>query len=338
MIVASSFFALALSDTNWKIDTISTAEAQKIIAEKSQDAQFFVMRFHYHSAFQNSADYSDELWIRLQENGKFSKFIAPADKATLALLAEKGIQCPTYVQGRDFEIFGWQGKLLMGLFLFILAAGIAVFLTLWFKNKSNTPVMTKGTKIGILTAVVLAAIIVTPLVWLNHRKANSVQPNRMVPQTLTPERAAQAKQTARDFFEALGKADWSKVDKLCPPGFALSGQFDDQTKNMLNGLTLVSSGRTVHQAAVSWSLCALRNPVQERRVEKIQSGGAAGQSRTRMVLGRRPLKIHFKLAEYVRPVPPPDKSRFPRASDDNAASRRVRERSCASPSPRRFRE
>ena len=242
MIVAASFFALAVSDTNWKIDRISTAEAQKIIEEKSQDAQFFVMRFHYHSALKYSDDYYDQLWIRLQENGKFSKFIAPADKATLALLAEKGVQCPTYVQGRDFEIFGWQGKLLMGLFLFILAAGIAVFLTLWFKNKSNTPVMTTGTKIGIITAVVLAAIIVTPLVWLNHHKANSVQPNRIAPQTLTPERAAQAKQTARDFFEDLGKADWTKVDKLCPLGFALSSQFDDQTKTMLNGLTLVSLG------------------------------------------------------------------------------------------------
>lgn len=242
MIVAASFFALALSDTNWKIATISTAEAQKMIEEKSQDAQFFIMRYHYHSAFLNSADTYDQLWIRLQEDGTFSKFIAPADKATLALLADKGIQCPTYVQGRDFEILRWQGKLLMGLFLFILAAGIAVFLTLWFKNKSNTPIMTTGTKIGILTAVVLAAIIVTPLVRLNHRKANSVRPNRMSQQTLTPERAAQAKQLAKDFFDALAKADWTKVDKLCPPGFGLSTKLDDQTKTMLSGLTLVSLG------------------------------------------------------------------------------------------------
>lgn len=242
IIVSASFCALELSDTNWKIDRISTTEAQRIIADKSQDAHFFVMQFHYHSAFQNSADTHDELWIRLQDNGKFSKFIAPADKATLALLAEKGIQCPTYLQGRDFEILGWQGKLLMGLFLFVLAAGIAVLLTLCFKNKSNTPIMTKGTKIGIVAAVALAAIIVTPLAWLNHRRANSVHPNQIALQTLTPERAAQAKQTTKDFFEAMGKGDWNQIDKLCPPGFPMSKQLDDQTKTMLNGLNLVSLG------------------------------------------------------------------------------------------------
>jgi RNA polymerase sigma factor (sigma-70 family) len=242
MIVAASLFTLALSDSNWKAERISTAEAQKIVAEKSQDAQFFVLRFHYHSALKYSDDYYDELWIKFQENGKLSKFIAPADKATLSLLTEKGIKCPIYVQGRDFEIFGWQGKLLMGLFLFILPAGAAVLLTLWLKNKSKTPIMTKGTKTGIVAAIVLAALIVTPLVWLNHRKVNSVQPNRIAPQSLTPERAAQAKQTAKDFFEALGKADWNKIDKLCPPGFPLSAQLDDQTKTMLNGLEVVSLG------------------------------------------------------------------------------------------------
>jgi hypothetical protein len=43
----------------------------------------------------------------------------------------------------------------------------------------------------------------------------------------------------------------------------------------------------------------------------------------------------FNLQQYQfsPPVPPPDTSRFPRASDDNAASPPVREPSCASPSP-----
>ena len=241
-IVSVSLFVLGLSDTNWKIDRISIAQAQKIVHEKSQNAQFFVMRFHYHSAFKNSGDDYDELWIRLQDHGTFSKFVAPSDPETLSLLAEKGIDCPIYVQGRDFEIFGWQGKLLMGLCLFIPAAGIAAFLTLILRNKSNTRIMTTGTKIGIAVAVVLAALIVTPLAWLNHRKANSVHPNQIVSQTLTPERSAQAKQTARDFFEAMGKGDWNDMDKLCPPGFPLSAQLGDETKNALTGLELVSLG------------------------------------------------------------------------------------------------
>ena len=264
MIVAAAFFALALSDTNWKIDRISTAEAQKIIEENSQDAQFFVMRFHSHSAFKYSDDFYDQLWIRLQENGKFSKFIAPADKATLALLAEKGIQCPTYVQGRDFEILSWQGKLLMGLFLFILAAGIAALLTLSLKNKTKTPIMTKGTKIGIVAAVVLAAFIVTPLVWSNHRKANSLRPNSLqperisAPQTLTPELAAQARQAAKDFLEGFEKNDWNSVAKFWPPDAPRGKRFEDiftgQIKHLVGGLEIVSLGEPYKENPNSWVL------------------------------------------------------------------------------------
>ena len=103
--------------------------------------------------------------------------------------------------------------------------------------------MTTGNKIAIAAAADLAALIVTSAFWFNYRKTHLPPHSRqMIQPALTPERAAQAKQTAKDFFEALGKADWTKVDKLCPPGFALSSQFDDQTKNMLNGLTLVSLG------------------------------------------------------------------------------------------------
>src|SRR5207237_125643 len=39
----------------------------------------------------------------------------------------------------------------------------------------------------------------------------------------------------------------------------------------------------------------------------------------------------------VPPIPPPDTSRFPRASDDNAAGRPMPQRSCASPSRRQSR-
>ncbi len=203
MIVAASFFVLALSDTNGSIARISSAQADKIIQENNPDAQFYVMRFHYHSAFKTYKDSYDELWIRLQENGKFFKFIAPADKANLSLLAEKRIECPTYVQDRDFEVFGWQGKLLMGLFLFVLAAGIAVVVTLWFKNKSGGPFVTKGTKIGIIGAATLAAIIVIPLAWSNHRRANTVHPNQtqhsnQPAQLLTPESASSAQQADKD--------------------------------------------------------------------------------------------------------------------------------------------
>lgn len=102
--------------------------------------------------------------------------------------------------------------------------------------------MTKGTKIGIIGAATLAAIIVTPLVWLNHRKANTVHPNQTSSQVLTHERSEQAQQTAKDFFSALQQGDWNKIATLCPPGFSLGTELDQQTKDMLAGLKLIGLG------------------------------------------------------------------------------------------------
>jgi lipopolysaccharide/colanic/teichoic acid biosynthesis glycosyltransferase len=273
-ILAGAFLALAMSDSNWKIDRIPSAQAQKIITSKGRDAEFFVMRSFYHSAFKQSDQYYDDLWIKFQEDGKVCKFVTSADAATLALLAQQGINCPTYVQGRDFGVFGWQGRLLMPLLLLILAAGTASLLTISLKNKTKTPIMTKGTTIGIVAAVVLAALIVTPLVWLNHRKANSVRPHRtaMTAMTteLTPERATQAKQTATDFFDALGKGDWNQIAKLCPPGFALDSELNQQQKDSLAGLQVVSLGEPFKKAPYPGVFVPYEIRFQNGEVKKFQ--------------------------------------------------------------------
>jgi RNA polymerase sigma factor (sigma-70 family) len=115
---AGILFVALLFDMNWKVGRLSTTEAQKIIAER-KDAVYSV------SQYQDGSRY---LWIVLRENGKVSKSTAPAEASTLSLLAEKGITCPTYVQGRDFEILGWPGRLLVLLSLFLLAAGTVILL------------------------------------------------------------------------------------------------------------------------------------------------------------------------------------------------------------------
>jgi hypothetical protein len=50
-------------------------------------------------------------------------FSAPVDDATLALLKEQGIKCPILVQGLDYEVLGWPGRLLPVFCIFILALG-----------------------------------------------------------------------------------------------------------------------------------------------------------------------------------------------------------------------
>ena len=111
--------------------------------------------------------------------------------------------------------------------------------------KSGTAIkmlfMTKTTQAIIVAAVTVTAVLTTQTVW-HHYRAPALSRVRQVQEPLTPQRATQAQQTARDFFEALGKADWNRIDKLCPPGFPMSAELDDATKNMLNGLTIVSLG------------------------------------------------------------------------------------------------
>ena len=87
----------------------------------------------------------------------------------------------------------------------------------------------------------VSAVILAALVRLNQRKVNTIHPNNLV-QPLAAEQAAQAKQLARDFFNALGKGDWEKIDGLCRPGFALGDRLVRWRKDELAGLQLVSLG------------------------------------------------------------------------------------------------
>jgi RNA polymerase sigma factor (sigma-70 family) len=244
-LMAAAFLALGLSDSNSKVERIPVNQAQQIIAAQGKAAQIFVMRSFYHSAFKQSDQTYDELWIEVEQNGTVAKYLAPADPSLLSSLAEQGIECPTYVQGRDFDIFGAQGHFFLVLCIIVLAAGIAVLLTISLKNKSKTPIMTTGTKIGIVAAVAVTALIVTPLAWLSHRKANTVRPNHIAQsqgKTLTPEQSAQAKETANDFFQAIGKGDWKGIAKFCPSGFALGDMLNDEQKSALAGVEVVSLG------------------------------------------------------------------------------------------------
>jgi RNA polymerase sigma factor (sigma-70 family) len=111
---------LVLSDTNKKVQHITAAEVQQMVADSTgKEIQFSVTQY------QNG---NSDFFITLRENGRRVLFSAPVDDATLAMIKEQGIQCPTYVQGRDFEIFGWPGKLLPVFCIFILAIGIVVLL------------------------------------------------------------------------------------------------------------------------------------------------------------------------------------------------------------------
>ncbi len=118
---AAGLLVLVLSDTNKKVQRIAAAEVRQMVADgRGRQAEYFCIM-----QFQNG--YSN-FWITLREDGQRVSYSAPVDDATLALVKAQGLNCPTYVAGRDFEIFGWPGKLLPVFCIFILAIGIVVLL------------------------------------------------------------------------------------------------------------------------------------------------------------------------------------------------------------------
>lgn len=120
VIGTACLLGLLLLDSNHHVQHITAGEVQKMVTDsKGKDIQYSVTQY------QNG--YS-EFFITLQENGKRLLFSAPMDDATLAVINEQGIKCPTYVQGRDFEIFGWPGRFLPVFCIFILAVGGVVLL------------------------------------------------------------------------------------------------------------------------------------------------------------------------------------------------------------------
>ena len=115
MIGTACLLGLVLADSNKKVRHITTTEVQKMVTDgKGKEAEFSVLQFR---------DGSSNIWVMLRENGKRVCFSAPVEDGTLALLKKEGIKCPTYVSGRDFEVFGWPGRLLPLFCLFILAIG-----------------------------------------------------------------------------------------------------------------------------------------------------------------------------------------------------------------------
>jgi hypothetical protein len=116
--------------------------------------------------------------------------------------------------------------------------------------KSGTAIkmlfMTKTTQAIIVAAVTTTAVLTTQTVWHHYRAPDSSRTSRSVQAPLTPQQAKEAKQTAKDFFEALGKGDWNTVAKYwpsdAPKGRGVDDIFTDQLKGYLGGLEIVSLG------------------------------------------------------------------------------------------------
>ena len=112
--------------------------------------------------------------------------------------------------------------------------------------------MKKSTVIIIVEAVIIVVLGIS-VVRHHFRTPDSSRASRRA-QTgpLTPQQAQEAQQTARDFFEALGKKDWSAAagfwPSYAPKGRGFNDVFTGQLKDYVGGLEVVSLGTPYKEA------------------------------------------------------------------------------------------
>ena len=102
----------------------SPEELRAIINQSTPaELQASIQVSHYRSIWGESPETYRSFSIEVRKAGKATRYFAMVDEATVALLAQKGIACPTYIEGRDFEVLGAPGRYLPFLAAFVLAIG-----------------------------------------------------------------------------------------------------------------------------------------------------------------------------------------------------------------------
>ena len=129
-LAAAGLLVFCYADMGHNVGRLSPDELRGLINQSAPgELRPCITVSHYRSIWGESAATFREFDVRVRKGGKTSRYVAPVDEATIALLAQKEIACPTYVAGRDFEILGTPGRLLPLLAAFVFAIGGLSLLT-----------------------------------------------------------------------------------------------------------------------------------------------------------------------------------------------------------------
>ncbi|MGC9943806.1 MAG: RNA polymerase sigma factor [Verrucomicrobiota bacterium] len=124
-VAAAALLVYCYLDTNHNVGHLGSAELRELINQSAPgELNVSVMEGNNHSIWGESSQMYRYFWVEVHQNGKVAKYIANADDATLGLIAQKKINCPTYIAGRDFEILGTPGRFLPFMAAFVLAIGL----------------------------------------------------------------------------------------------------------------------------------------------------------------------------------------------------------------------
>lgn len=129
-VAAAGLLVFCYTDTNHFVGQLTGAGLRDLINQSAPgELKVSIMEGHNHSLIppREYPTMYRYFWVEVGKDGKVAKYTADVDEATLALIAQKGIPCPTYVAGRDYEILGTPGRMLPVLAAFVLAIS-AIFL------------------------------------------------------------------------------------------------------------------------------------------------------------------------------------------------------------------
>jgi RNA polymerase sigma factor (sigma-70 family) len=154
-IVGMFAFSVFFSDSTWSCNSISEAEAQKIISERT-DARFTLLQYTLGA----------KLEIRLPEDHRIAKS-TPWNDSLLSALAAKGITYQTLIEDQDFHNGGVQGWLVL-LSTFIVVAGTVLLLRRpgtqkFYQQETATPRAERREKKIVAVCAALAMIAVSLL-------------------------------------------------------------------------------------------------------------------------------------------------------------------------------
>jgi len=123
-IAAAALLVFCYFDMRHNVGHLSSEQARELIEKSApKDLRVHISVSHYRSLFHESPETFRTFLIQVREDGKQTSYWAPVDDAAVSLLAQKGINCPVYIQGRDFEVLGAPGRYLLFLAAFVLTIG-----------------------------------------------------------------------------------------------------------------------------------------------------------------------------------------------------------------------
>jgi hypothetical protein len=106
--------------------------------------------------------------------------------------------------------------------------------------------MNKTTHTIVVAVVTIIAVLSVQTVWHHYYPPDGRHQDKRIHKPLSSQDSVEARQAARDFFNAMRDGDWAAVAKSWPPNAPKGRQFDDifndRLKDMISGLEIVSMG------------------------------------------------------------------------------------------------